>query len=166
MDIDQIIEEIWDSGGGNYPAYSDPPRKDFAPSSDKSGYTNPYQAGGTYGNLTEPPPDAPASLPWPLQTITVDLADSFVYLMTATSKMVQCSRQNPSLSKEAKKDLIEMYKKSKQALALIKDVGTKINNLNMAAQQPSQNPVPNTPDQRINPNSVPNINTTIAIKLP
>ena len=31
MDLDKIIEEIYDGGGGNYPAYSDPPRKDFAP---------------------------------------------------------------------------------------------------------------------------------------
>jgi hypothetical protein len=166
MKINDIIEEVWDSGGGYYPAYSDPPRKDFAPASNSSGYTNPYQNGGEAGNLTEPPPDAPASMPWPLQTVTVDLADSFVYLMTAISKMVQCSKQNPTLNKESKAELIEMYKKSKKALALIKDVGTTIHKLNLAGQQPAQNPIPNTPDQRINPNSIPNINTTIAIKLP
>jgi len=167
MDLDQIIEEIYDSGGGGgYGGYSEPPRKDFAPMSNKGGYNNPYQSGGTFGNLTEPPPDAPASLPWPLQTITVDLADSFVYLMAGINKMVQCIKQNPSLDKEAKKDLVEMYKKSKEALAIIKDIGLSVNKLNLAGQQPSQNPIPNTPDQRINPHTVPNINQTIAIKLP
>lgn len=167
MDIDKIIEEVYDSGGGYYPASSESPRKDFAPASNRSGYDNPYQSGGNYGAPVEPPPDAPASMPWPLQTITVDLADSFVYLMTAVSKMVQCSKQNPTLSKEAKHNLIEMYKKSKQALALIKDVGLSINKLNLADQQPSQNPVPNTPDQRVNSNSIPNVTgKVVAIKLP
>jgi hypothetical protein len=166
MHLDKIIEEIYDGGGGNYPAYSDPPRKDFAPMSNRSGYTNPYQAGGQVGNLTEPPPDAPASLPWPLQTVTTDFADSFVYLMTGINKMVQCIKQNPTLPKDAKKDLVDLYKKSNEALKIIKEVGISINKLNLAGAQPSQNPIPNTPDQRINPNAVPSINTTIAIKLP
>ena len=166
MDLNKIIEEIYNGGGGNYPAYSEPPRKDFAPMSNKSGYTNPYQSNAVYGNLTEPPPDAPASLPWPLQTVTTDFADSFVFLMAGINKMVQCIKQNPTLPKDSKKDLIELYKKSNQALKILKDVGLSINKLNMADQQPAQNPIPNTPDQRINPNSIPNINTTIAIKLP
>lgn len=166
MDLKEIIEEIYNGGGGSYPAHSEPPRKDFAPMSTRGGYNNPYQSGGSFGNLTEPPPDAPASLPWPLQTITTDYADSFVYLMAGMSKMIQCIKQNPTLSKESKVELVEMYKKSKHALKLIKDVGLQINKLNIANQQPSQNPIPNTPDQRINPNTIPSINTTIAIKLP
>jgi hypothetical protein len=166
MDFDQIIEEIYDSGGGSYSASSEAPRKDFAPMSSKAGYNNPYQRDGVYGNLTEPPPDAPESMPWPLQTVTTDVADSFVYLMTAMNKMSQCVKQNPSLTKEAKKELLELYKKSKQALGLLRDVGLSINKLNIAGAQPSQNPIPNTPDQRINPGSIPNINTTIAIKIP
>ena len=80
--------------------------------------------------------------------------------------MLQCIKQNPALHKDAKAKLIDMYKKSTQALDIIKEVGTSLEKLNMAAPQPSQNPNPNTPDQRVNPLSVPNINTTIAIRLP
>jgi hypothetical protein len=86
--------------------------------------------------------------------------------MAAMTKLTQCVKQNPALNKEAKKELIDMYKKSKYALKLIKEVGLSINKLNLAGQQPSQNPIPNTPDQRINPNTIPSINTTIAIKVP
>ena len=139
MDLHRIIEEVWNSGGGNYPAYSEAPRKDFAPGSNKPGYAAPYQSNSTYGT-NEPPPDAPSSLPWPLQTVTID--------------------------KDAKEELVEIYKKSRNALNVLKEVGLSINRLNMAYPQPSQNPIPNTPDQRINPGAVPNINQTIAIKLP
>jgi hypothetical protein len=168
MDLNKIIEEIYDGGGGNYPAYSQPPRKDFAPmTGSKTGsYDYPYQNGGTAGDLTEPAPDGAVSWPWPLQTATTDFADSFVLLMTGISKMVQCVKQNPSLHKESKKDLIELYKKAKEALAIIKEVGMSLEKLNMAGPQPSQNPIPNTPDQRVNPSSIPSINTTIAIKVP
>ena len=165
MDLHRIIEEVWNSGGGNYPAYSEAPRKDFAPGSNKPGYAAPYQSNSTYGT-NEPPPDAPSSLPWPLQTVTTDFADSFVYLMAGINKIVQCLKQNPSIDKDAKEELVEIYKKSRNALNVLKEVGLSINRLNMAYPQPSQNPIPNTPDQRINPGAVPNINQTIAIKLP
>jgi hypothetical protein len=166
MDLEEIIEEIYNGGGGSYGAYSEPPRKDFAPMSNSGGYNNAVQRGGTAGDLTEPPPDAPVSWPWPLQTVTTDFADSFVYLMTGINKMTQCIKKNPSLSKEAKRELIELYKRSNQALKIIKQVGVSLHKLNIGGEQPSQNPIPNTPDQRVNPNSVPSINTTVAIKLP
>jgi hypothetical protein len=168
MDLNGIIEEIYNGGGGGYGAYSSPPRKDFAPMSGSKtgGYDYPYQRGGTAGDLTEPAPDGPVSWPWPLQTVTSDIADSFVLLMTGMNKMSQCIKQNPSLNKESKAELIDMFKKSKHALKLIKEVGLSLEKLNIAGPQPSQNPIPNTPDQRINPQSVPTINTTIAIKVP
>jgi hypothetical protein len=166
MDLNKLVEEIYDGGGGNYGAYSQPPRKDFAPMSMKNGYDYPYQNGGTAGDLTEPAPDSPVSWPWPLQTLPNDIGDSFVFLMTGMSKMSQCLKQNPSLHKDAKHELIELFKKSKQALKLLKEVGLSLEKLNIAGKQPSQNPIPNTPDQRINPHSIPSINTTIAIKLP
>lgn len=166
MNLNNIIEEIYNSGGGQYPAYSEPPRKDFAPMSNRSGYTNPYQSGGGSGNLTDSTPESPASLPWPLETLSVDIADSFVYLMSGMGKMSQCIKQNPTLKKESKQELLELYKKSKEALKILKDVGMAIEKLNLAKPQPPQNPLPKTNQQNIDPNSIPNINPTIAIKLP
>jgi len=168
MDFTKLVEEIYNGGGGNYPAYNSPARKDFAPmSGSKTGsYDYPYQNSGTAGDLTTPDPDSIVNFPWPLQTVTTDFADSFVLLMTGISKMSQCIKQNPSLQKTTKHDLIELFKKSKQALAIIKEVGLSLEKLNMSGPQPSQNPIPNTPDQRINPSSIPNINTTVVIKLP
>ena len=166
MDLNSIIEEIYDTRGGQYPAYSEAPRKDFAPMSNRSGYNNPYQSGGSFNQPTTPEPDSPESLPWPLQTLSVDIADSFVFLMSGMTKMTQCLKQNPTLDNESKKELLELYKKSKEALSLLKDIGLSVSKLNMAGPQPLQNPNQNTPDQRINPNTIPNPNVTIAIKLP
>jgi hypothetical protein len=168
MDLNGIIEEIYNSGGGGYGAQSSPPRKDFAPmTGSKTGsYDYPYQNGGTVGDLTQPDPNSVVSWPWPLQTVTSDIADSFVLLMTGMSKMSQCIKQNPSLNKESKHELIEMFKKSKHALKLLKEIGFSLEKLNIAGPQPSQNPIPATPDQSINTKSVPSINTTIAIKVP
>jgi hypothetical protein len=164
MDLNKIIEEIYDSGGGNYPAYSSPPRKDFAPISMKNGYDYPYQQNTTAGELGEPPPDAPIAFPWPLQTITDDLSDGFVFVMTATNKIRQCVAHNPSISKEQKLELIELYKKCKAALDLLKDIGTTIHASNIAGPQPSQNPVPTV--RAPMPESLPDSGTTVMIKLP
>ena len=165
MNIDEIVEEIYDGGGGSYPAYSSPPRKDFAPISKTNGYSYPYQQGGQVGNLSEPPPEAPISYPWPLQTAVEDLADGFVLLMTATKKMVQCVNHNPTLTDHQKKGLIELYKKSKQALDLMKFVGVNLGNLNIAGPQPSQNPIP--PPLQREPESLPEKGTnTIIVKIP
>jgi hypothetical protein len=166
MNLNQIIEEVYSSGSGNFPAYSSPPRKDFAPMSGRGGFHNAYQQNAVYDVLTEPQPESPLSMPWPLQTVGTDIADSFVYLMAGMSKIVQCLKENPSLDKESKKELVEIYKKSKQALSLLKDVGVDITKLNMSDKQPPQNPIPRTPDQRIDPKSLPNPSPMIAIKLP
>jgi hypothetical protein len=166
MNLDKIIEEIYDSGGGYYPAYSEPPRKDFAPMSNKGGYENPYQQGGANEHPREESPDRAPSMPWPLQTLGDDIADSFVFLTAGMTKMIQAIKGNPTLDKKAKEDLLELYKQSKAALNILKDVGLSIGKLNLAKPQPVQNPVPINPDQAIDPKTLPNPNPTIAIKLP
>jgi hypothetical protein len=166
MDLKQIIEEIYDRGGGSYPAYSEAPRKDFAPmSGSKTGsYDYPYQQSGVAGAFTEPPPDAPIILPWPMQTVTDDLADGFVLVMTAANKIVQCVNSNPALTETQKEQLIDIYKKTRHALDLIKEVGLNIGKSNIAGPQPSQNPVPAPSNPA--PDSLPDRGNTVVIKLP
>jgi hypothetical protein len=166
MNLNKIIEEVYNSGGGNYPAYSEPPRKDFAPMSNKSGYENPYQRGGASQQPTEEAPERAPSMPWPLQTLNDDISDSFVFLTAGMTKMIQTVKLNPALDKNAKAELLDLYKKSKVALNLLKEIGLSVGKLNMAKPQPVMNPVPINPDQAIDPRSLPNPNPTIAIKLP
>jgi hypothetical protein len=163
--LEKIIEEVYDRGPAQYPAYNAPPRKDFAPIPTKDGYNYQNQRNFPTDNLTTPPPDASVAFPWPLQTIVDDLSDSFVYLMTGMSKIAQCIKNNPTLTPEQKSDLIQLYGKSKKAISLIKDVGLKIGEItNMAEQQPSQNPVFVPKDIPIN--SSPIQGNTIQIQLP
>ena len=164
MDLNEIIEEVYEKGGGGYPAYSDPPRKDFAPMSMKGGYDTPYQQTGAAGAFTEPPPEAPVVYPWPMQTINSDLADGFVLIMAAANKIVQCVNANPALTDEQKTELVEFYKKLKQSMDLIKWVGLHLGVSNIAGPQPSQNPVPAPANPH--PESLPNKGNNIVIKLP
>jgi hypothetical protein len=166
MNLNQIIEEIYDSGGGNYPAYSEPPRKDFAPMSNRGGYENPYQRGGAHQQPTDQTLQGQPSMPWPLQTLNDDITDSFVFLTAAMTKMIQAVKGNPTLDKKMKEELLVLYKKSKVALNLLKEIGLSATDLNMARPQPVQNPVPINPDQAIDPKTLPNPNPMIAIKLP
>jgi hypothetical protein len=164
MDLNGIIEEVYERSGGSYPAYSDAPRKDFAPMSMRGGYDNPYQQTGTVGQFSEPPPPAPIVFPWPMQTVYDDLGDGFVMIMSAANKMVQCVNVNPSLTDDQKDSLVDFYKKLKEALDLIKSVGTHLGVSNIAGPQPSQNPVaaPANPT----PESLPQKGNNIIIKLP
>lgn len=164
MNLNNIIEEIYEKGGGSYPAYSQAPRKDFAPISQRGGYDYPYQQTGVAGSFTEPPPDAPIVLPWPMQTINDDLSDGFVFIMSAANKITKCIKSNPALTEKQKEELIEIYKKTKQALELIKTVGLNIHKSNIAGPQPSQNPIP-APENPL-PDSLPNKGNTVIIKLP
>jgi hypothetical protein len=164
MDLNDIIEEVVQRSGGSYPAYSQAPYKDFAPISQKGGYDYPYQQIGVAGSFTEPPPDAPVILPWPMQTVTDDLADGFILIMSAANKITQCVRSNPALTETQKEELIELYKKTKEALGLIKTVGLNISKSNIAGPQPSQNPVPAPANP--SPDSLPNKGNTVIIKLP
>jgi hypothetical protein len=163
MKLERMIEEIYDAGNKQYSAGSMAPRKDFAPVSTTGNYNYPYQKNMPADVPTSPPPDAPVSYPWPLQTIVDDLSDSFVYLIAATNKIAQCAKNNPTLKQKQKDGLIELYKKSKKALLLIKDVGLSIDKVvNIAGPQPSQAPVQGP--ESIKPESQPE-NPKVLIKL-
>jgi len=58
MNLEKIIEEVYDRGPAQYPAYNAPPRKDFAPIPTKDGYNYQNQRNFPTDNLTTPPPDA------------------------------------------------------------------------------------------------------------
>lgn len=166
MNLEKIIEEVYNSGGGYYPANSEAPRKDFAPMSNRGGYENPYQQGGATNLPQEETPDRAPSLPWPLQTLGDDIADSFVFLAAGMTKISQATKTNPTIDKASKNELLEMYKKSKMALTILKDIGLSIGKLNLAKPQPAMNPVPINPDLLVDPKTLPNSSPTIAIKLP
>jgi hypothetical protein len=143
MDLDKIINEIYEKGGGNYPAYSTPPRKDYVPLSTRNTPNYPYQQGTPQDDLTNPPPESVPSMPWPLGTAVDDFADSFVFLASGMDKISTCVKNNPSLSSKQKDDLINLYKISKDALSRVREVGLVLTRVaNIAGPQPSQNPVP------------------------
>jgi hypothetical protein len=128
MDLNEVIEEMLGAPGGQqYPAYNEPPRKDFVPHTNKAGYSYPYQQ-NTNPLLNPVNNIYPqiASEPWPLENITNDLADSYVYLLTAGNKINQAIKSNPSVSREQKEILKEYLRKCKKALSLIKDIGINI----------------------------------------
>ena len=167
MEFNKIVEEIYNSGyGGQYPAYSEPPRKDFAPMSNKSGYDNPYRQDGAYGKVPQPQQEGSPSMPWPLQTLSGDIADSFVYLMSGMSKLIQCIKQNPTLDKEQKMEMVEIYKKAKVALSILRKIGMSVDKFNLAKPQPLQDPTTPPHNQAADNNPLSTMNTTIAIKLP
>ena len=140
MNLENIITEIYDTATQQYPAYSSPARKDYVPQSARNTPNFPYQK---QNDLTNPPPESVPSIPWPLQTVVDDFADSFVYLATGMNKISSCLRNNPSLKKEQKEKLLELFKESKKALIKIRNVGSQlVDVVNMAGPQPSQNPVP------------------------
>lgn len=165
MNIEELIEEVYEKGPQQYGGYSSGARKDFAPISSKDGYNYPYQRNHPFNNLTTPPPPASISYPWPLQTIVDDLADGFICLINATNKIAECAKNNPALSDIQRKKLLDFYRNSKKALDLIKNVGLEIGGLvNLAGEQPSQNPVP----QPVVPQTetLPQQGNTIKIKIP
>jgi hypothetical protein len=142
MNLEGLIEEVYDQGPQRYGGFNSAPRKDFAPLPSKDGYNYPYQQNPPLSNLTTPPPEGPVAYPWPLQTIVDDLSDSFVCLLNAASKIADCAKNNPSIDNKQQNELFEFYKSSKQALEIIKNIGTGIGNVvNMSEGQPSQNPV-------------------------
>jgi hypothetical protein len=153
MNLEKIITEIYDTAPKQYPAYSSPARKDFLPQSARNTPNFPYQK---QDDLTNPPPESVPSIPWPLQTVVDDFADSFVYLATGMNKIASCLRNNPTLKSEQKENLLVLFKEAKKALVKIRNVGTKlVDTVNMAGPQPSQNPVPQPvpPPAESQPNS-------------
>lgn len=130
MELVKVIEEmIGAPGGKQYPAYNQPPRKDFVPYSNKAGYNYPYQqnTSTTPQPVNAIPPHIP-SIPWPLETVTSDLSDSYIYLLTAGNKINQALKNNPSLSEEKRENLKKYLKVCKKALNLIKDIGVNLIN--------------------------------------
>lgn len=147
MDLDKVLEESLDGLWNNrqYGGTSEMPRKDYQPYSSSNGYSFPYQA----GSPPVLPPTAPApqntpSIPWPLNTVTDDLSDSFVYLLAAVKKMQRCVNENPSLNKKQREAIVEMVKMTNSALKRIEKVGASIITIaNLAGELPPQSPTQN-----------------------
>lgn len=154
IDLKKILEEVYNSGPKNYPAYSQSPRKDFVPVSTKGGYDYPYQQNQATGfPPTVPQPPNPSSVPWPLQTINTDLADAFVLIISAAGKLSECVKNNAvSLSEKQKSELLNLFKKLKLSLKCIKYVGLHVTDaVNMAQQPPPQiaaTPTPSIPESQ------------------
>jgi hypothetical protein len=130
MKLNEVIEEMLGAPGGKqYPAYNEPPRKDFVPYSNKAGYNYPYQQNTSATPTPENviPPHIP-SIPWPLEGVTEDLSDSYIYLLTAGNKINQALKSNPSLSDNQRKHLKEYLKRCKTALDIIKSIGVNLIN--------------------------------------
>jgi hypothetical protein len=130
MKLNEVIEEMLGAPGGKqYTAYNEPPRKDFVPYSNKAGYNYPYQqnTSATPAPVNAIPPHIP-SIPWPLEGVTEDLSDSYIYLLTAGNKINQALKNNPSLSPDQRKDLKKYLKLCKDALDIIKNIGVNVIN--------------------------------------
>jgi hypothetical protein len=130
MKLNEVIEEMLGAPGGKqYTAYNEPPRKDFVPYSNKAGYNYPYQqnTSATPAPVNAIPSHIP-SIPWPLEGVTEDLSDSYIYLLTAGNKINQALKNNPSLSPDQRKDLKKYLKLCKDALDIIKNIGVNVIN--------------------------------------
>jgi hypothetical protein len=129
MNFQKILEEALESTWNprQYPAASKAPSKDFVRFSKSDSYAYPYQNGGdaVYPPSTPEPPK-PVTYPWPLDNINELLGQSFVSLMDALKNIKICIKNNPTLSKEEKKKLYQLYKHGAIALRNIKDVGVNV----------------------------------------
>jgi len=144
MDLNKTLQESLDGLWGNrsYGGTSELPRKDYQPYSASSGYSYPYQQGGnTMFPPTSPDPQNTLSVPWPMGNVTEDLADGFVYILSALKKMERCLNENPSLKPKQKKILKKYIKFLKAALYIVKKIGKSvINSVNLAKDLPPQSP--------------------------
>jgi hypothetical protein len=121
------------------------PRKDFTAYSKKDEYNYSRQSNVDYQNLTPPPP-VPSNLPWELNNILGDLSDSYVYLLTALSKMSQCARHSKVIDKAQKKKILELYKAAKKSSEVIKKVGMMVEDISSISGQPTKEFTQNIPD--------------------
>ena len=152
MNLDKALLEALDGlyNNPNYGGYSDPPRKDFGPQSNQQGYNFPYQKNAPLFPSTGMPPEQTEGMPWPLQTVTQDLADSFVFLTTAANKMENCLKLNTSISSKQKKKLNSLLNYSGKILGAIKDLDAKLNfHLDMASSLEPINPLQERDPNRI-----------------
>ena len=132
LELNKIIKEY--VGNSQYPAISDPPRKDFSPSPQK-GYNVPYQA----TDVSDVDDDVflnSQQLLWPMQSVSEDLADSYTYLFAAIVKMEDCLKLNAAASSDQKsylKKLISICKiLNKNILSTGKQMDKKFNLSTMA----------------------------------
>jgi hypothetical protein len=144
MDFKKTIEESLDGLWNNrqYGGTSEMPRKDYQPYSSSDGYSFPYQAGSPpVFPPTAPGPQNTPSIPWPLNTVTDDLSDSFVYLVAAVKKMQRCVDENPSLNVKQKEVIKKMVKAINSSLKNIERVGASVLMIaNLAEELPPQTP--------------------------
>jgi hypothetical protein len=127
MKINEIIEEmIGDSANiRTYSAYETPARKDFIPLN-KSDYSFSYQQNVQDGGTKLPSPPIKGTLPWPLETVVDDFADSYVYLYTIGQKINKAIVNNKALSKKQKNLLKKYLKDITIMMQHIKLLGSKI----------------------------------------
>ena len=124
-----------------YSASSTPPRKDFVPfnKKDQAGYGK--QNNADFPQSSPVPPN-PASLPYPLENVVEDFADSYVYLMAGLKKISICCKNNKSLKDKQRKESMHYYTYGKKALEVISKIGMKIqDSANMSG--------PSTPDATV-----------------
>ena len=150
MNLNKLLHEALDGlwNTPNYGGYSDPPRKDFGPQSSQQGYNFPYQKNAPPVFPPTPPgPPGEVNLAWPLQTVSKDLADSFIYLLAAINKMENCARLNQGIDKEQKDKLKTLISQSTEILKSLKIIDAELNiNLNLTSDQyPTINPQQESP---------------------
>jgi hypothetical protein len=138
--INESIDTLWNQR--QYPASSEWPRKDFVPFGARNDYNFPYQKGTPpVFPPTAPMPENTPSMPWPLQTVDEDIADSFVYLLSAVKKMQRCVKENPSPTKEQKLRLKQLIKVGLKTLKTIEKIGIHIRPVaDLAKPLPPQSP--------------------------
>lgn len=162
MNFNKLVNEIYDTNvNKSYPASSSAPRKDFAPVSSRDGYHYPYQNNGAQ-DIEQPQSNNPISYPYPLQTVSDDLAQSFVFLLNATRKIVE-AQNNKALNVNQKNDLHKLKKFSLKLLDGIKKVAYKVDEV-------SDLGVEKTPEIKMNASQNNNPNSLkqqeVSIKLP
>ena len=138
--LKESLDGLWNNR--SYGGASELPRKDYQPYSASSGYSYPYQQGGnTMFPPTSPDPQNTPSVPWQMSNITDDLADGFVYILSALKKMERCLNENPALKPNQRKVLNKYIKYTKAALYIVKKIGKSIiNSVNLAKALPPQSP--------------------------
>lgn len=133
----KLLEELnstWNPS--EYSASSTPPRKDFVPFNkrDQAGY-------GRQNNVdfpqSSPVPPNPSSLPYPLEHVVEDFADSYIYLTAALKKIALCCKHNKSLKDKQRKELMNYYTYGKKALNVISKIGMKIQDTATISTQPT-----------------------------
>jgi hypothetical protein len=119
-----------------YSASSTPPRKDFVPFNkrDQAGYGK--QNNADFPQSAPVPPN-PASLPFPLENVVEDFADSYIYLMAGLKKIAICCKSNKALKNKQKKELMDLYTYGKKALNAISKIGMKIQDSATISSQPT-----------------------------